>query len=342
MASLRALERSGRPYEFSVTGVHSHSSVVIDSPQTVGAAVTVDTSQNSTNVPRVQHSWDSLQVHHLGGTKLDPVSGLVFFGEDVIQESGYGFRSASDGAFLSGAMQRIRRRRFEETTIPLTPAGAVWNYYHFLIETLPRLLHVHDVQPEALPVFGSSLPRYVVEALDASGLPQPTIRLHPLTSDSLFLCDPSPFGWPHPSNVRRLAKLATTVAPHIKQTGTVYVPRLGSSRTLADESALIDEFSDQGATVARLDQMTWVEQVELFRSSERVIAPHGAGLANMVFMKPGSQVIELTTGTWWNPCFRDIAAIVGLEHHLIHLPAYADAPHGRADDASRLLKDHLR
>ena len=54
----------------------------------------------------------------------------------------------------------------------------------------------------------------------------------------------------------------------------------------------------------------------LFHSAAMVVAPHGAGLANIVFSRPGTYVIE---GVCPRPkmilCFQRLAVILGLHWH---------------------------
>ena len=41
------------------------------------------------------------------------------------------------------------------------------------------------------------------------------------------------------------------------------------------------------------------EQIEIFSNAEKIIAPHGSNLANIIFCKPGTEIFEIT------PTFRD-------------------------------------
>ena len=36
------------------------------------------------------------------------------------------------------------------------------------------------------------------------------------------------------------------------------------------------------------------EQIEIFSNAEKIIAPHGSNLANIVFCKPGTEIFEIT------------------------------------------------
>ena len=64
-----------------------------------------------------------------------------------------------------------------------------------------------------------------------------------------------------------------------------------------------------------------------------MLAPHGAGMANIVFSRPGTRVLELTTGAWWGPCYRNVASMLGLRHVLVQLPWTPERPDGTAAGA---------
>jgi capsular polysaccharide biosynthesis protein len=47
-----------------------------------------------------------------------------------------------------------------------------------------------------------------------------------------------------------------------------------------------------GFVPVELETLTLAQQVDLFAKADVVLAEHGAGLANIAFMRPGAQVIE--------------------------------------------------
>ena len=49
----------------------------------------------------------------------------------------------------------------------------------------------------------------------------------------------------------------------------------------------------QKTILAKLHEMKFSEEIDLFYNAECVVGLHGAGLANIVFCKPGTRVIEL-------------------------------------------------
>ncbi|MFM6194129.1 MAG: glycosyltransferase family 61 protein, partial [Planktothrix sp.] len=66
-----------------------------------------------------------------------------------------------------------------------------------------------------------------------------------------------------------------------------------------------------------LESLTISEQAELMASASVVLAPHGAGLSNLVFCQPGTKVIELFAPTHIPPCYRIISNICELEHYYL-------------------------
>ena len=95
----------------------------------------------------------------------------------------------------------------------------------------------------------------------------------------------------------------------------VYVDRRASGlRPLMNEDALAQALERLGFIAVCLEQLSVREQVLLFRSAEVIVAPHGAGLTNIGFSKPGCWIIELMMDQYLNWCYRRIAAIRSLRY----------------------------
>ena len=79
-----------------------------------------------------------------------------------------------------------------------------------------------------------------------------------------------------------------------------------------------------GFVPVRLEAMSLDAQIALFAGADAIVAPHGAGLANLVYARPQTVIVELHMDTWINWCFRHIAAVGALRY---------DAVIGRAEPA---------
>jgi capsular polysaccharide biosynthesis protein len=88
--------------------------------------------------------------------------------------------------------------------------------------------------------------------------------------------------------------------------------RNAHERRLVNEFEVIELLSNYGFTPHILDEMTVEEQIRLFANSETVIAPHGAGLVNIIF-GDDINVLELF-GDYYSNVFYTIAEALDHTH----------------------------
>ena len=66
---------------------------------------------------------------------------------------------------------------------------------------------------------------------------------------------------------------------------------------------------------------TWETTKKLFDRAFLIVAPHGAGLANMIFARPGTVILEgLCCGNQLNLCYQALAELMGHRHYGIARP----------------------
>ena len=97
----------------------------------------------------------------------------------------------------------------------------------------------------------------------------------------------------------------------------LYISRgsVPNTRRVRDEPALERALADLGFTTLRLEHMGVSEQAKAFDAAEIIVAPHGAGLANIVFCQPGTAVVELFAAEYVNPVFWRLAEVVPGVHY---------------------------
>lgn len=82
---------------------------------------------------------------------------------------------------------------------------------------------------------------------------------------------------------------------------------------------------------ATLEDTSLRFQARLFRAADIVIAQHGAALGNILWMRPGAQVVEIRdrglAGTLAERVFARLARAVGVEHHVVP----QEHPHAAVD-----------
>ena len=103
----------------------------------------------------------------------------------------------------------------------------------------------------------------------------------------------------------------------------IYVTREDSNyRKIINEGDVVTLLREKGYKVINPQLYEIEEQIEIFSNAEKIIAPHGSNLANIIFCKPGTEIYEII------PSFRDnekiledrylnLSLINGLKHNKI-------------------------
>jgi len=83
-----------------------------------------------------------------------------------------------------------------------------------------------------------------------------------------------------------------------------------------------------------LEELTWAQQITAFRAAKIIVAPHGAGLANLVFCQSGTKVIELLHRSYVSPLYWQLAALKDVDYRPV-------VPSGNAPLAQKLEANRL-
>lgn len=96
----------------------------------------------------------------------------------------------------------------------------------------------------------------------------------------------------------------------------IYISRNRSSRRkIENEKELLRILGEFGFRTYYLEEMTLREQAELFASARFVVAPHGAGLVNLIWSRSGTGILELYPEFYHDPGFRILASALNLDYH---------------------------
>jgi hypothetical protein len=96
----------------------------------------------------------------------------------------------------------------------------------------------------------------------------------------------------------------------------VIMRRRAGRRSVVNQQELLQSLKPLGFKPVWLERLPLAQQIELFYRAECVVGPHGAGLTNLLFCRPGALAIELGTPYRVLPCFAEIAHHRRLHHHL--------------------------
>jgi len=205
------------------------------------------------------------------------------------------FRALSPtGEVLVDLSDRPSPRRLAQ---PALLVGGVANYYHWLMEYLPRVGIARDagLLDDDMTVLVNAQPAgWQSETLDRLGIPPS--RLSPLvgetTLSTALLVVPSLPSTRYAVDFLRRSFLSDPTAPH----RVIYVARLDcdpSRSRIANEIEVARAMQELGADILVPGEATFAEQVRLFSEAKVVVGPHGAGLTNIAFCPTGAHVLEI-------------------------------------------------
>lgn len=175
------------------------------------------------------------------------------------------------------------------------------NYCHWLLEDLPKLKNYSQIDSDGPIILNSVLTSFQTDSLEKLGhkaniLPLPK---NSLTVSKLRIPEMRSAGSKdgQPDSLRRIwmrdTLLSNASKAHFTSARVAIVRKNSDRRRLINQN----EFDSLCAKfeIERLDPADYSisEQVDIFGKARLLIAVHGAGLANMVFMKTGC-VVELS------------------------------------------------
>ena len=210
------------------------------------------------------------------------------------------------------------------------------NYYHFLIDVVPRLGILEQTPEIERPDhwYVPSQTTFQRELLAMLGIdPASRIDSDDIThvrAECLVVPGlPSLIEEKNPPWVvdflRR--RLLPDDIPPADERRPVYITRSAgaNNREVVNEPALLDLLRARGFDVIDPGRMPVKDQIRAFASASTIVSPHGAALANLVFASPGSTVIELFPPGCVLPDYWKLASSVpGLEYrYLSAWPAFS-------------------
>ena len=193
------------------------------------------------------------------------------------------------------------------------------NWYHFLLDTAPRLLFFETI-PKDVPILirgdlpstskdfiRALTPRKVIEVDIEQSVRVSNLYVCPGRSTVFDSSPPKEMNWikfsPLVLNLFRDKVLESFGISLIKQDESrIAFGRNSSSRNVLNWAGIHKVLSAFSFRTLPINDDFFGSQVKVFFNAKFVVAPGGAVLANLMFMKPGSKVFVLQS--WWNRNFR--------------------------------------
>ena len=218
-------------------------------------------------------------------------------------------------------------------------AGSTNNYYHWVAQSMQSfsyLLNTQSLESNAVKYkvpMPNRLRRYQEDWLNIivnyarsngfSGIDMSDLFFHPhpkLVKTDLALISPTlykPFDFrPSKFSLKSFKNVAISSLEKMNNIygsdspELIYISRKDSpkARGLANEDELAEALSSLGFKILTLSELSVVQQIYFFSRARLIVAPHGAGLTNIIFCNNNNcTVIEINLDNYLNNCFSAIA-----------------------------------
>jgi capsular polysaccharide biosynthesis protein len=252
-------------------------------------------------------------------------------GDTVLRD--YSSRFAGLVHFLDADLRQIVADAYHVngTVVVLADDVRPLNFCHWIVDWLPRLAFLGERahRDDTYVVVPPLNAHYQWETLRLCGFPPPRViqlgNFQAVRARQLLV--PSDLhDIPHPGH-----KAAPWLLNYLRATlgfgafmaglngpqrrGKVYISRDDTvGRRVVNEDALKVVLARAGYQTVRLSHMSAAHQIAAFATASHIVAPHGAGLANIVFAAPGTALIEMFPATYGTPAFYVLAAGSGVSY----------------------------
>jgi hypothetical protein len=197
-------------------------------------------------------------------------------------------------------------------------------YYHWLFDTLPRL---HLLEKLGIEYDTLAIPhnlRFQRDSLALLGVPNDKLLEVSGHIETKALIVPSHTGvvGNPPPWVCRYLRDKFLRPTGLKMTSSsrlrVFISReRAKTRTFLNEPELYKALEVYGFKKVFTEDLSFPEQVDLFRRAESVVTPHGSGAANLVFCSPGTRVIEIFSPKYVNVMYWTLCNVLQLDYSYV-------------------------
>jgi capsular polysaccharide biosynthesis protein len=266
---------------------------------------------------------------------------------------GLWFRHLGNGPSVEAALTHLRAVQGQPTRLSgrgllVSDEFSGDNYCHWTMDWVPRILLAQELGGGFDWLFlRASRTAFQVEWLRKLGIDPFRIVFEDgiawyemdefLYVDNGLIAETNPAYGGHPEIIKRIR--AEALDPAASDSGAaprrIYISRAdGNGRGILNEAELVAMLSQRGFQAVSLGRLSLPEQIALFATADAVVAAHGAGLTNTVYMPRGALVVELVHHRYGTRSYSMSTLNAGLRYRYLTcgghqgdpVPATATAP----------------
>lgn len=207
------------------------------------------------------------------------------------------------------------------------------NYFMWITYFIPLLKHFMELDQKPIVLLNNSPSQFQIQSLQYFGFDDiyelgqesPIIEVERLmipTFDYLDIEDHA-IGHYNILNPKNIKWLNTAISTSSSNQERIYITRKNTNqRRIVNEDELTSLLASLKFKIIEPEELSFAEQLAIFKTAKCIIAPHGAALVNTIFSNR-AKVIELypSNRTLNNPKNLQICSALGHEYHLMIIEA---------------------
>jgi hypothetical protein len=186
------------------------------------------------------------------------------------------------------------------------------NYFHFLTEGLPSLLETLKFVNLPIAYIQS---KFIKDVLEWFNIPNELYtggQIKDVYTMRLIEC-----GNPSPQKISLLRQKISQKLTFEKKYG-ILIKRSESYRSIVNHDELLEFLQKKYPIEWKVfDKLSFKETTELFSKASIIVAPHGAGLTNMLFSSSNITIIEIMDKYDPNVCYWHLSEMLNNKHYIL-------------------------
>ncbi|MDB5141430.1 MAG: capsular polysaccharide biosynthesis protein [Mucilaginibacter sp.] len=212
---------------------------------------------------------------------------------------------------------------YADNCVAVLAAAGSENYFHWMFDILPR---IHLLKESGL---FDEIEKFIVnfdgrnfqkETLNRIGIKDSQLiasndffNFHTKVKELVVPSLPSYNGCPSGTACDYLRNLFREEINSGSNKDYIYLFR-AYGRKIINEMEVLETLNQFNFKIVDPENFTVAEQAKIFSNAKVVLGAHGAGLANIVFCKPGSIIVDIYAPQWIMPCYWVLANKIGLRY----------------------------
>jgi hypothetical protein len=259
---------------------------------------------------------------------LNPKTGVIWIKKQILEESSI----YPVSKLLKWEPSPFFYQKVSNTSMNLPDNG----YYHFVVEDLPRFYEASRNQQFNQVIIGSNT-KYITDTLNFLKIKNYIIKKYPIRCDALIFNEKNIGGIFSKFDHSKLLEFSNEIKP-TDSNQILFIDRKNKQKGYFDRGIrysdiIASKFESLNISRVYLEDLSFIEQISLVKSSKLIIGFHGAGLANIVWIDHPVKIFEITEERIMGN-FEHISSICGHKYTMLRASKLAEY---NSEQISKLL-----